>query len=175
MKRGTRTAALAATMASAALLLGACSGSGEDAGEKAADEAAAGGGTTATSTTAPEGMPRPKPGKWKITMKIEGLPTTPPPTEVCYTPEMVSGDAWATGQRPPEIKCSDESTRREGDAVVAHSVCELMGRKTTTDVRFEGDFDSRYTMKTTSTTEPAIPGAPNPQVMTATVERLGDC
>jgi hypothetical protein len=164
-------AATAATMAGlAALALAGCSRN-----EKAADEATASGGGSVTSTIeAPGDMPRPIPGKWKITSTQAGLPR-PIVIETCFTPEMVSGDAWATGQRPPDFKCSEESHRRDGAAVVAHSVCEFMGATHTTDIRFEGDFRKRYTMEMTSTTQPAPPGMTNPSKTSAVVERVGDC
>ena len=162
-----------AVMTVSLLALAAC-GKKDGEAEKAAAPAAPAAESPADPSDSIQGLPRPKTGNWKIQPTMAGMQL--PATTVCYTEEIVSSDKWAQGIREDSgVECSEQRTRMEGGAVVSHSVCTVEGRTMTTDVRAEGDFQSRYTTTMTTTTEPLPPGMKNPTVMTVTAERVGDC
>lgn len=151
-----------------ALMLAACNqGGGAAEGEKKAD---------AGGAMAPASMDGPKPGLWRVTTSVAGMPgaasAAPPPTEVCVT--QATFEAPGGSASTPGANCTTQPFRRDGDAVVSSSVCEIQGMKTETNIRVTGDFSSRYTMeaKTKTTGGPAQ----MPEITTTmTGERIGDC
>lgn len=155
-------------VAGAALTLAACSqGGGKTEGQ-------AGAGETGASAPAAS-MEGPRPGLWRVTTSMAGLPAgaTPAPVETCVssaTFEVPGGAAMS-----PDAKCTTQPFRREGDAMVTHTICEMQaGIKSDSTIRVTGDFSSRYTMQVTSTTTGAP--APTPETtITMNAERLGDC
>lgn len=138
--------------------------------EKAGDAAsanAAGGGAAA----APSDIPKPKLGKWKMTMNIPGMAEAQS-VSVCLTADMIddmNNYAKASGQ----TDCSENSTRREGAAVVTRAVCKSRGMTSTIVTRAEGDFNSRYTVETSIATDPPSPTGPSTTRTLA--EYVGPC
>jgi hypothetical protein len=153
-----------AAAACVVLGLAACSPAGEKAGGTAADGApvaAADGGA----------MPKPKIGKWKMTMDIAGMPTKQS-VAICVTQQMIDemkGYAQASGA----ANCTTNNTAREGQAVVTRAVCEAQGSSNTIVTRAVGDFNSRYTVETSITSDPPSPTGP---VTSSTLaEYMGPC
>lgn len=152
----------------AALMLSACNQGGAAEGETKAGEGGA---------MAPAAMDGPKPGLWRVTTSVAGMPgaaaAAPPATEVCVT--QATFEAPGGSASTPGATCNTQPFRREGDAVVSSSVCEMQGgMKTETNIRVTGDFTSRYTMeaKTKTTGGPAQ----MPEITTTmNAERVGDC
>ena len=124
---------------------------------------------------APAMLEGPKPGKWRITTAMDGMPggAVIPPTEICVTQAVL--EAPAAGQTEG-AECTVTPYKREGDATVATSSCKLPNNLTaTSSVRISGDFNSRYVTEVTTKMDPAP--APNmaETKMTITSERIGDC
>jgi hypothetical protein len=123
-------------------------------------------------------MDAPTPGLWRVTTRMAGLPEgmDTPSIETCIErgsfEEMQRGGA----QLPEGVDCSEQSFRREGNAMVGHSVCTLPnGTRTESDTRVTGDFARRYTMEVKTRTTPSpSPSAPE-MTMMMTAERIGDC
>lgn len=164
-------------LAALTLTTAACS-KRDEAAKTAADPAAttapaaADGATPATAATL--GIPKPRLGKWRMTAEMPGTPVTAPPTEVCYTAEMVENADWAS-QKPPSMDCSDMRTAYAGGVITSHGVCTTSGRTMTFDVRTTGDFSKRYTVESSTLVEPATPGMQNPMRMKITAEWVGAC
>src|SRR5690606_21809537 len=150
-------------------------------GEPAADSAAsvtdAVAPAPAPAATAAPALERPAAGKWRISM-TNTMGLTLPSTEVCYAEQVSLAEAEKMQQQAC-VTCSEHSYRREGDAWVGLSVCNMGAGGTpmnvTTDMRVTGDFASKYTMDITSRMDPA----PMPDMaetkMIMTAERIGDC
>lgn len=158
--------------AAAGLILAACGQGG--------DKAPAGEAADATSPAAAPGrMDGPRPGLWRITARVPGMPdgVAMPPFETCVTrqdfPEMRRGP----GQEMPEgVECSEQSFRRDGDAMVGRSVCTMPdGGRAETDTRVTGDLSSRYAMEVKTRITPAPTPSMAETTMTMTAERIGDC
>lgn len=156
-----------ASAALAALTLAACSqGSDTTEGEKAGQ----------ASTVAPSAsMDGPKPGLWRVTTAMAGMPggAAPAPVETCIT--SATFEAPGGSAATPGATCTTQPFRRDGDAMVSSTVCEMQGgMKSESAIRVSGDFSSRYTMEVKS----KMTGAPAPMpetTMTMTAERIGDC
>jgi hypothetical protein len=117
-------------------------------------------------------MEGPSAGKWRVTISSEGMPVMP--NEVCYKAKTTLAEA-EQAQRQAGVTCSEQSYRREGDAIVSHSVCTVQGMKMTTDMRVTGDFNAKYTMDMTTTMDPAPAPGMGTTKMSIVSERIGDC
>jgi hypothetical protein len=143
--------------------LAACGKSGED------------GKTSAPVAGVPDAMmDGPAPGQWRLTTVMAGQAM--PPVEVCYKERVTFAEAQKM-QDQAGITCSENTYKRDGAAVLGHSVCFMEETKTkmVTDTRITGDFNTAYTMELKSTMDPA----PMPEMaqteMSVKAERLGDC
>jgi putative hemolysin len=159
--------------AATALTLAGC---GQGDGETASAPVEGAGGET--PVPAPGKMDTPTPGLWRVTTRMAGLPEgmATPSVETCIErgsfEEMQRGGA----QLPEGVDCSEQSFRREGNAMVGRSVCALPnGTRTETDTRVTGDFARRYTMEVKTRTTPAPSPSAAEMTMTMTAERIGDC
>lgn len=124
--------------------------------EEKAGDAASGGESGASAPGAASDIPKPKLGKWKMTMNIPGMPEAQS-VSICLTADMIddmNNYAKASGQ----TDCSENATRREGAAVVTRAVCKSHGTTSTIVTRAEGDFNSRYSVETSIATDPPSPG-----------------
>ncbi len=168
------------TGAAAVLALGACSQSTTPAGETAAAPATA----AASTEPAAQGMTAaqlsgPIAGKWKITVTSSGM--TLPPQEICYEKQISLQDAQQM-QQQAGITCSENTFTPSAGGMTGHSVCKMAANAAmkettiTTDIKVVGDFNTAYTMDSTSTMDPAPPGMPpGPSQTSIKMERLGDC
>jgi len=167
-----RATLLAAGGVALILTLAACS-------KKTEETAAGGSGAAAPAASASSAaMPKPTPGKWRMTTLAADMPAgmpALPPVDICITPEMIADDRWTAGPGGKPESCSEYSVTAVGGAVKTHAVCSGGGVTSTIDSTLTGDFRQRYTADTTVSNAPATPGVPNPIRMTATMERVGDC
>jgi len=154
----------------AALTLAAC-------GDKADETASVEAGAASAPAAAPT-VDAPRPGLWRVTTSMAGLPAgvAMPSVETCVTGQSFAQMQKDAARMPADIDCTDQTFRREGDVLIGHAVCTLPdGSKSETDTRVSGDFNSRYTMEVKSRMTPA----PSPDMaettMTMTAERIGDC
>ncbi len=148
-----------------ALGLAAC---GQGGGEAKTDA-----GTTAEPAAA-AALDGPRPGLWRVNTVVSGIPGAPamPPVETCVTQATFEPPAQSSA---PGADCTTQAFRREGDAVVGSSVCQMQGMKTESAIRITGDFSSNYVMEVRTKMDPAPSPAMAETVMTMTGERLGDC
>lgn len=166
----------------AALILAAC-GQGDDkaADARATDERATGERPAApvVPASAPGRMDTPKPGLWRITTRMSGMPEgmATPSVETCMRQESFADLRRGPDGRAPEgVRCGEQTFRREGNAMVGHSVCDMPnGVRAVSDTRVTGDFDRRYTMEVKTRMTPAPAPSMAETTMTVTAERIGDC
>lgn len=156
------------TMISGALALGlaACGQGGEAKTEATADSAA---------PSAAEMMNGPRPGLWRVTTEMSGMPGGAPamaPVETCIQSATFEAPG---GNQTPGANCTTQPFTRDGDAMVSSSTCTMQGMKADSTIRVTGDFNSRYVMTVNTKMDPAP--APNMAETTVTMtgERLGDC
>jgi hypothetical protein len=152
-----------------ALTLAACGSGGEAVDGEKAEEARG---------PAVAGLPNgPTPGLWRVSTRISGMPEgmAAPTVETCIREQTFEMPRDPSSQMSG-MTCDQQAFRRQGDAMVGHSVCTSdAGVRTETDMRVSGDFSRRYTMAITSTTTPAPTPAMATMNITMTAERLGDC
>jgi len=138
--------------------------------------------TTAAPAAAPASQGEgPAAGKWRLTTTAMGQAM--PPSEVCYEKQMSFEeiDKQQKQQQPqqPNVTCSEQVYKKEGDAQVSHSVCtaEILGKPMTitTDARATGDFKTKYTMDMTVKMDPPPMKGMEEQKMSVLAERLGEC
>jgi hypothetical protein len=167
---------LAMTAAAVAALAAAACGekpATTDGAAPAADATAPAPAEAAATAPAIEG---PAAGKWSISLTSMGQ--TLPPSEVCYTKQISMAEAEKM-QQQTGVTCTEQSYKREGDALIGHAVCstDAGGKKmtVTTDSRVTGDFSSKYTMDIVSKMDPPPMPGMEEQKMSVTAERVGDC
>ncbi len=160
------------TLTLAGLALTAC-GQGDDTTPAAQAPAAA------PASQAAAVMEGPRPGLWRVITRAPGLPegAAMPAIETCVTRQDFSDMQRAPGQdMPDDVRCSEQSFRRDGDAMVGHSVCDMPGGvRTVTDTRVTGDFSRRYSMEVRTRMTPAPTPSMADTTLTMTAERIGDC
>ena len=144
-----------------ALGLAACGQSGETKNEAAAPSAA-------------EMLNGPKPGLWRVTTEMSGMPggATVAPVETCI--QSATFETPSTSQSPG-AQCTSQPFTRDGDAMVSSSTCTMQGMKTDSTIRVTGDFNSRYVMEVKTKMDPAPMPSMAETTVTMTGERLGDC
>ncbi len=148
-------------MACVVMALAACSPAADKAGQNAGDAPAA---------TA-DAMPKPKVGKWKMTMDIAGMPTKQS-VAICVTQQMID-DMKGYAQASGASNCTANDTAREGEAVVTRAVCEAATGTNTIVTRAVGDFNSRYTVETSISSDP--PSPTGPMTSSTLAEYMGPC
>lgn len=128
-----------------------------------------------TASMAPATLDAPKPGLWRVSTAMEGMPggAAIAPQEVCIKEAKLEAPA---NTQQPGADCTTQPFARQGDAMVATSTCTLPGNmKADSTIRVTGDFNSRYVTEVTTKMDPA----PTPQMaqtkVTMTAERIGDC
>ncbi len=112
-----RSGHIMAALACLALL--ACSPKGEGAAGKGEDAAA--------PVESASGIPTPKLGKWKMTMNIPGMPEAQS-VSVCLTADMIK-DMNNYAKSSGQTNCSENTTQREGAAVVTRAVCDSVAAR----------------------------------------------
>ena len=170
---------LVLTAAVAALALGACGGPTAPASDTAATPAASEPAAAPAAPAASTAMSGPIAGKWKITVSSAGM--TLPPQEICYEKQISIQDAQNM-QQQAGITCSENTFTPTAGGMTGHSVCKMAANAAmkettiTTDTVISGDFNTAYTMDSTSTMDPAPMGMPaGPSKTSIKMERLGDC
>lgn len=116
-------------------------------------------------------LPTPKIGKWKMTMNIPGA-RGPQSVEVCYSQKMID-ELKAMAGKIPNSTCSEPAVNRTAGVYLVNLSCETMGKKSNVSMRYEGDFNSRYTTTMTMTEDPPSPEGTT--TTTTTAEFVGPC
>ena len=83
-----------------------------------AETPAADGAETASTAAAPATLDAPKPGLWRVSTAMEGMPggAAVPPQEICIKEAKLEAPASA---QQPGADCTTQPFARQGDAMVA--------------------------------------------------------
>jgi len=138
------------------------------------------GGAAPKPATAPlpaglSGIPHPKPGLWRMTMAMDAGPGIRMGGEICLDAQTERSAFTAGPQgRPKDCSAPSFGVGPQG-GVTFDTICKREGRTVTMHGLATGDFNSAYTMETTTRMDPAPPGAP-PEVKTRMqAQWLGPC
>jgi hypothetical protein len=131
---------------------------------------------SATSATALDMPPR-KAGLWELRMTMQGGSMPQQTFQHCVdaeTDKLMNANFAGGG---PGQSCSKQDMRREGGAIVVDSVCIIGGATVTSHTVISGDFNSAYTVKTSSKREggPARPNMPATTEITVAAKYTGAC
>ncbi len=125
----------------------------------------------------PDSLPHRKPGLWRQTMDMEGMPKNLPATEFC-TDAASEAKMSLMGQQMSRGHCqSGQFTRNVDGSISFSSSCDLGPEgKTTSSGTITGDYNSSYkvTIDATHTGGPS-PAADGEHKMTMTATWVGPC
>jgi len=100
-------------------------------------------------------VPTRKPGLWQQSMTMVGTPGPVTSVTMCTDERM---DRMNIERSQQAESCTQQSVRRDGNAVLLDSVCTHQGSTVRTKGRFSGDFNSRYSGDMHSTFDPPVNG-----------------
>ena len=94
-------------------------------------------------------LPARKPGLWEIKMMLEDSKMAPPAMQQCIdaATDKLLQEKFSVGQEA----CSKHDVSRSGGTIIIDATCKFGDTPTTTHAVFEGDFDSAYTAKISTT------------------------
>lgn len=127
-----------------------------------------------TSTVALD-LPARKPGLWEISMTMEGGRIPPRVAQHCID---AATDKMMSSVGSDMRSCSKQDVQTSPGGMTVDSVCTFGGATVTTHAVMTGDFNSAYTVKTTSKRSgAAMPGMPagGETQMTIAAKWLGAC
>jgi len=130
-------------------------------------------GLPATGAGADE-MPIRKPGLWEMKMVKTG--SALPDVTMQHCTDETTDKEMSTAFSPisKEI-CSRRAIQKTASGYVSDAVCSIGGMSMTSHSDIVGDFDSAYTVKTTSHSEHGPSGLPRDSTMTIEAKWLGAC
>ena len=156
-----------------ALALAACSKKEDKAPPPAASASASASGGAASASAGPVAMPKRRPGLWSHTMTSNGNTQA---MQVCIDADTdAKMSVW--GQAVSKDMCSKNSIAAAPGGYAFESECDMgnMGHVVSKG-SVTGDFNSAYTVKTTSTTTgSSMPQANTTSEMTLTAKWKGAC
>jgi hypothetical protein len=132
-------------------------------------------GVLIVSPAAALDLPARKPGLWEIKMIMDGpQPAGPMMQLICIdaaTDKLLHDKMSGVGA------CSQQDMSRSGSTIVVDSSCKIANMSTHSHMVIEGDFDSAYTMKVSTTIEggPAQSQRPIKRDMTLQAKWQGPC
>lgn len=117
-------------------------------------------------------MPVRKPGLWEMKMVRTGSPVPDMAMQHC-TDETTDKEMSSSFSPVSKEMCSKNDIQKTATGYVIDSVCNVAGMSTTSHSEITGDFNSAYTVKSTSHSGPA--GAPRDTATTIEAKWLGAC
>jgi hypothetical protein len=119
-------------------------------------------------------MPVRKPGLWELKMVRTGSPLPEMTMQHC-TDETTDKAMTAAASPMSKEVCSKNDIQKTASGYAADSVCSVAGMSMTSHSEVTGDFNSAYSVKTTSHSERGPTGAPRDTTMTIEAKWLGAC
>jgi Protein of unknown function (DUF3617) len=119
-------------------------------------------------------MPVRKAGLWEMKMVRTGSPLPEITMQHCTD---AATDKQMSSAFSPMSKdaCSRQDIQKTATGYVTDSVCSVGGTSITSHADITGDFNSAYTVKSTSQSERAAAGLPRDSTMTIEAKWLGAC
>ena len=119
-------------------------------------------------------LPLRKPGLWELKMVRAGSPQ--PAMTMQHCTDETTDKAMSTSFAPMSKEiCSKHEVQQSATGYVSDSVCNVAGVAMTSHSDIAGDFNSAYTVKTTSHSEHVPPGMPSDSATTIEAKWLGAC
>jgi hypothetical protein len=119
-------------------------------------------------------MPVRKAGLWEMKMLRTGSPAPDMTMQHC-TDETTDKEMGATFSPMAKEACSKNDIQKTATGYVADSVCSIGGMSMTSHSETTGDFNSAYTVKTTSHTQGGPAGMARDSTTTIEAKWLGAC
>ena len=95
-------------------------------------------------------LPNRKAGLWEVKMIPETAQVTPPSIFMCID---AATDKLLQDKFSGHQSCSKHDVSRSGGTIVIDSICKFQNVPAATHAVFEGDFDSSYTARISTTSE----------------------
>jgi hypothetical protein len=119
-------------------------------------------------------MPLRKPGLWEMKMMRTGSPLPEMTMQQCT--DETTDKAMSTAFSPLSREvCSKRDIQKTATGYIADTACSVGGMSMTTHSEIAGDFNSAYTVKSTSHSERGPNAAPGDHVTTIEAKWLGAC
>jgi hypothetical protein len=119
-------------------------------------------------------MPIRKAGLWEMKVVRSGSPTPEMTMQHC-TDENTDKDMSSTFSPMAKEMCSKQDTRKTATGYVSDSVCKVGAMSITSHSDLVGDFNSAYTVKSTSHHEGGSASVPRDSTTTVEAKWLGAC
>jgi hypothetical protein len=119
-------------------------------------------------------MPTRKPGLWEMKMQRTGSPAPDTTIQHC-TDESTDKEMSSTFSPMAKEMCSKQDIVKTATGYVSDSVCKVGAMSITSHADVTGDFNSAYTVKTTSHTEGGSAAVPHDSTTTIEAKWLGAC
>ena len=115
-----------------------------------------------------------KAGLWEMKMVRTGSPM--PEMTMQHCTDETTDKEMSNGLSPTSKEiCSKQDIQKTATGYVADAVCSVAGMSVTSHSEITGDFNSAYTVKTTSHSEGGPSGVPRDTTMTIEAKWLGAC
>ena len=118
-------------------------------------------------------LPVRKAGLWEMKMVRAG--GSMPNMTMQHCTDATTDKQMSTSFSPGKETCSKQDIQKTATGYVSDSVCSVAGMTITSHADFTGDFNSAYTVKSTSRTEGAPSGMPRESTTTIEAKWLGAC
>ena len=118
-------------------------------------------------------LPVRKAGLWE--MKVLSGGSTPEMTMQQCTDETTDKDMSTAMSPMAKEMCSKQDIQKTATGYLSDSVCGIAGMTIKSKAEINGDFNSAYTVKSTSHTEGGMGGAPRDTTSTIEAKWLGAC
>lgn len=118
-------------------------------------------------------LPVRKAGLWE--MKMVRADGSMPNMTMQHCTDATTDKQMSSSFSPGKETCSKQDIQKTATGYVSDSVCTVAGMTITSHADFTGDFNSAYTVKSTSRTEGAPSGMPRESTTTIEAKWLGAC
>jgi hypothetical protein len=119
-------------------------------------------------------LPLRKPGLWEMKL-VRGGTSLPELTMQHCTDATTDKDMANVSSPLSKEICSKNDLQQTATGYVSDSVCSVAGVSVTTHADITGDFNSAYTVKSTSHSERPVSGLPKDNTTTVEAKWLGAC
>ena len=119
-------------------------------------------------------LPVRKAGLWEMKVVRSGSPTPEMTMQHC-TDESTDKEMASSFSPASKELCSRQDIQKTATGYVSDSVCGVAGMSITSHAEITGDFNSTYTVKSTSHSERGPAGAPRDSTTTVEAKWLGAC
>ena len=118
-------------------------------------------------------LPIRKAGLWEMKVLRTGSPV--PDMTMQHCTDATTDKQMSTSFSPSKDICSKQDIQKTASGYVSDSVCGVAGMTITSHAEITGDFNSAYTVKSSSHTEGGMGGAPRDSTSTIEAKWIGAC